>query len=193
MVPFIRFSKIIFIGLAFFTLSMHPSLAVTFSDVSVDRSEIVANGTGFMSATSSGISISSFGPTVTETLTGAALFPSITLNNAGTGSVSFTGFGFPPPVVLGGTISDFRSSASLIELLFVNSTSGSLFVADISSSVIAGSGLSLNAPFLDPVATISVYSAFEPSVAPIPLPAAGWMLLSALLIFRCCLLKRRPA
>lgn len=164
-----------------FLFGAQSTLAATFSALNIDRSSSIVSGTGVLSSTTGGISVASFGPTVTDTVSSALLFPSISLASDGTGSVSFSGLGFPPSVALGGTVQDFRSSASLIEVLFKDASSSELFVADISSVFITGAGLSLNAPFFDPATGISVFSATDTSVAPIPLPATGWFFVSVLL------------
>ena len=168
------FISIFFVAVSF---SQMASAAVL-STVSVDRTSTIISGTGFLSAASGGISVSSFGPTGSVTSSNMPVFPSIIVDIAGVGSVSFTGFGFPPPVVLGGAIDDFSASVGLLEFLFVDVATNDLFVVDLVSSIISGTGLTLSAPFIDTSASISVYSATDASVS---IPATGWLMVAVFL------------
>lgn len=164
--------------------------AATLSSVDVDRSSTVITGTGFLSATSGGISVSAFGPSASLTSTNAPLFPSVTIGSTGQGSVSFTGLGFPPLVALGGAIEDVLASASMLEILFQDGASGNLFVLDLSSSIVSGNGLVLNAPSIDATASVTVFSA---ALVPVPVPASGWLFAPLLLIVGRNFRRVRPA
>jgi len=161
--------------------------AATLSGVDVDRTASLYGGSGALSATANGISITAFGPSVTEITSGISFIPSIILDSTASGSVSFTSIGFPPSIGLGGAVEDFRSTSALIEVLFKDTASGGLFVADIVSPIISGSGLALNLPQFDPAANITVYSA----ISPIPLPAAGWLFVSVLFSVGCFMRRVR--
>lgn len=154
--------------------------AATLSSLYVDRSVSIVSGTGFLSVAGAGLSVSAFGPSASLIETSAPLFPSVLVTGENEGSVSFTGLGFPPAVVLGGTILDTETSVGLLEILFETAL-GDLFALDVLSSAISGTGFALNAPFIDPSASLTVFSAEDQAIAPIPLPASGWLLASFLL------------
>lgn len=157
-----------------------PVRAATLSSVDVDRTVSIASGTGVLSTTGTGLSLSSFGPTATLTASGQPLFPSITITGDDAGVVSFLGLGFPPADVLGGDVVDTATSANLLEILF-ETAGGDFFVLDITSVLISGAGLTLNPPFTDIFASLSVFSAQDTTAAPIPLPASGWLLATLML------------
>lgn len=173
---FVRLSAAFVIALSF----SHMANAATLSSVDVDRSVSIASGTGFLSSAGAGLSVSAFGPSASLTETNAPLFPSVLVTGEDEGSVSFTGLGFPPPVVLGGTILDTETSVGLLEILFETAL-GDLFALDVSSSAISGTGFTLNAPFIDPSVSLTVFAVEDQALEPIPLPASGWLLASFLM------------
>ena len=178
---FVRLSAACFTAVLVSVLSFsHVANAATLSSVDVDRSVSIGSGTGFLSSVGTGLSVAGFGPTVMVTDTSTLLFPSILVTGEDEGSVSFTGLGFPPAVVLGGTILDTETSIGLLEILF-ETAGGDFFALDIASSAISGVGFALNAPFVDPAASLTVFSAEDQALAPIPLPASGWLLASLIL------------
>ena len=132
-------------------------------------------------ASLAGVSVTGSGGAMT---TAAGVFPGdplfVTVDFPFAGSASLTGFIAPTPY-LTGIFVDSTESVGMIQALFSTTGGllapefGPLFRVTILSSLFDGAVLSDPIGVFDPLAT----TVFE-AVAPIPLPAAAWLLLAAL-------------